>query len=206
MTVSANYATTGIALVKCPVSNPCTTNYTAAGQTLSYNYKVTNTGSISLIGVAVADDLVSPVNCPNPTLAGFASEICTGSYLTTAGDVTAGSVTNNATATGTDIDYGNPVASVPSSATIYALPTVTNVSPNSGTAGGGTTVTLTGTGFVGASSVDFGGTLAPAFTVNSVTSITVTSPPHSVGTVDVHVTNPGGVSPSNPPNDQYTYS
>ena len=38
--------------------------------------------------------------------------------------------------------------------------------------GGGTSVTITGTNFTGATAVAFGGTLAVSFTVNSATSIT----------------------------------
>ena len=53
-------------------------------------------------------------------------------------------------------------------------PTVTGVSPTSGPAG--TTVTLTGTGFTGATAVHFGSTNQPTFTVNSDTSITVNAP------------------------------
>ena len=69
-------------------------------------------------------------------------------------------------------------------------PSVTNVSPNTGSAAGGTPVTITGTNLAGASVVKFGSTNATAFTVNSATSITATSPPGS-GTVEVTVTTPG---------------
>src|SRR5689334_12453761 len=56
-------------------------------------------------------------------------------------------------------------------------PTVTNVSPNSGTTAGGTTVFITGSGFCDVTSaVDFGATAATAFTVQSDTSIKATSP------------------------------
>ena len=53
------------------------------------------------------------------------------------------------------------------------VPTVTGVSPASGPSTGGTTVTITGTGFAGASAVNFGaGNPAIFFTVNSPTSMT----------------------------------
>jgi hypothetical protein len=88
--------------------------------------------------------------------------------------------------------------------TYESTPTVTGVSPATGVTTGGTSVTITGTGFVGATAVDFG-TAAASFTVNSVTSITATSPAGSTGVVDVTVTTPIGTSADNPPNDQFTY-
>ncbi len=50
------------------------------------------------------------------------------------------------------------------------------------------------------------GNPAQTFTVNDPTSITVTAPAGAVGTVDVTVTTSGGgTSPTNAPNDQFTY-
>lgn len=72
-------------------------------------------------------------------------------------------------------------------------PTVTGLSKNIGSMAGGTAVTITGTGFTGATSVKFGATNA-AFTVAGDTSITTTSPAGSAGTVDVTVSGPGGTS------------
>jgi hypothetical protein len=63
---------------------------------------------------------------------------------------------------------------------------------------GGTPVTITGTGFTGASAVTFGATAATSFTVNSDTSITAVSPPgvpgYPTGLVTVAVTTPAGTS------------
>jgi hypothetical protein len=83
-------------------------------------------------------------------------------------------------------------------------PAVTGVSPGSGPSAGGNTVTLTGTGFTGASAVSFGTVPATSFTVNSDTSITATVPAGTVGIDDVTVTTPGGTSPTSPA-DQYVY-
>jgi hypothetical protein len=84
-------------------------------------------------------------------------------------------------------------------------PTVTGVSPTSGPAAGGTSVAITGTGFiVGASTVKFGAVTASTVTVNSATSITATSPAGSAGTVDVTVTTAGGTSATSS-SDQFTY-
>src|SRR6185437_5148087 len=82
-------------------------------------------------------------------------------------------------------------------------PVVTAISPTTGPVGGGTLVTVTGTGFTGATSVNFGGTTAVP-TVVSDTSLTVTSPAHAAGTVDVLVTNGVGTSAASTA-DQFTY-
>ncbi len=74
-----------------------------------------------------------------------------------------------------------------------AAPIVTKLSPKTGPASGGTSVTITGTGFTGATSVKFGTTAATGFTVNSDTSITATAPAGS-GTVDATVTTSHGTS------------
>jgi hypothetical protein len=73
-------------------------------------------------------------------------------------------------------------------------PTVTKLSAKKGPAGGGTSVTITGTHYVGVTDVSFGGTPAASFIVNSATSLTAISPPHQTGTADVVVTTPNGKS------------
>jgi hypothetical protein len=87
--------------------------------------------------------------------------------------------------------------------TYTAAPTVTGLSPTSGPAAGGTLVTITGTGFTGASAVDFGTTAATNFNVVNATTITADSPP-GTGTVNVTVTTPGGTSPASQAG-QFTY-
>jgi len=75
--------------------------------------------------------------------------------------------------------------------TSASAPTVTSISPSGGPAAGGTSVTITGTNFTGASAVSFGGTAATSYTVNSATQITATAPAGS-GTVNITVTTTGG--------------
>jgi hypothetical protein len=85
------------------------------------------------------------------------------------------------------------------------FPVVTALDPASGTTLGGTTVTITGTGFSGATAVHFGAIPAAHFTVDSPEQITATTPPHGSATVDIRVTTPGGTSvadgPAGPAND-----
>ncbi len=79
--------------------------------------------------------------------------------------------------------------------TYVPAPVVNSISPTSGPASGGTTVTITGANFIsGSTTVYFGSKKATGVTVNSSTSISATSPSESVGTVDVTVTTPGGTS------------
>lgn len=70
-------------------------------------------------------------------------------------------------------------------------PTLSLVSPNNGSTAGATSVTLTGSGFTGTTSVTFGGTPA-AFTVQSDSAVAVTTPAHPAGAVDIDVTSTGG--------------
>lgn len=94
---------------------------------------------------------------------------------------------------------------VPGSQPPGALPAVSAVSPTTGLTTGGTTVTITGTAFTGATSVKFGSSNATTFTVNSDTQITATSPAGAAGTVDVTVTTSVGTSATSAA-DQFTYT
>jgi hypothetical protein len=67
------------------------------------------------------------------------------------------------------------------------------VSPSGGTAGGGDTVVISGSGFTGATTVDFGSNASSESTVTSPTTITTVSP-IGAGTVDVRVVTPAGTS------------
>lgn len=78
--------------------------------------------------------------------------------------------------------------------TILAPPTVSGISPASGTTAGGTAVTITGTGFVAPATVSFGGTSATNVSVVSPTEITADAPAGTAGGVNVMVTDPGGTS------------
>jgi hypothetical protein len=82
-------------------------------------------------------------------------------------------------------------------------PSVTGVSPNAGPTSGGNSVTISGSGFTGASNVNFGG-VGAAFTVNNDGSIKATAPPGAASTVDVTVITNGETSPTSF-SDLYTY-
>ncbi|OAA87028.1 cell wall-binding repeat-containing protein [Clostridium coskatii] len=108
------------------------------------------------------------------------------------------------------------ILSVFTSASVHAAeetvsggtPTVTSVSPSIGTALGGTSVTIKGTGFTGTKVVNFGTTEVKSFSVVSDTEIVVTAPiaffQDRRSTVDITV----GYYDSKPAtssNDQFTY-
>ena len=87
-------------------------------------------------------------------------------------------------------------------------PAVTGISPNAGPAGGGTAVTITGTGFTDATKVSFGGADVSAanFTSISDAQIEVNAPAGSAGKVDVTVTTPSGASDTSGAADDFTYT
>ncbi|GES43112.1 hypothetical protein RsS62_23640 [Rhizobium dioscoreae] len=84
-----------------------------------------------------------------------------------------------------------------------AGPTVSAISPNHGSTGGGTAVTITGTGFVaGSTTVTIGGNAATSVSVASPTSLTAVTPAGTAGAASVIVTTSGA---SNSANSLYTY-
>jgi len=84
-------------------------------------------------------------------------------------------------------------------------PVVTGVSPDFGGVGGGTNVTITGSGFCNNSqNVQFGGTDATNFVLDNDSQIRAVSPAHAAATVDITVITDGGTSPTSAA-DQFTY-
>lgn len=73
-------------------------------------------------------------------------------------------------------------------------PVLTAITPRAGLSAGGATVTLTGSGFTGATAVVFGGVASPSVTVVSDSEIIASSPPHQPGVVGVTVMTPAGSS------------
>jgi len=100
-----------------------------------------------------------------------------------------------------DVQVVNPFGSSPKVATDrfhYAgMPTITGVSPSSGTTHGGTTVAISGTNLGAVTTVLFGSQQADLVQA-SPTSLTVITPPHPRGQVDVVASGPGGSSATGP--------
>jgi uncharacterized repeat protein (TIGR01451 family) len=130
-TVAANIVT--VSLVKSAVVAPASDQNSAqVGDTVTYSYNVTNTGNVPLTLVAVSDPTAGSVACPTPAppgLAPGATETCTARtpYLVKQTDVDVGSVTDTATATGSDATNFTSPASAPSSTkvpTVAAAPSL----------------------------------------------------------------------------------
>ncbi len=82
--------------------------------------------------------------------------------------------------------------------TFVPAPTISSLTPSKGPASGGTSVTITGTHFTGASKVTFGTTTAASYTVTSATMIKAKTKAHAPGTVQISVTTVGGTATSVP--------
>ncbi|MFK4851295.1 hypothetical protein ACI3KT_06640 [Microbacterium sp. ZW T6_19] len=105
---------------------------TAAGQTITYSFLVTNTGNVTLSDVTVTETdfsgtgALSDIACPAgaASLAPGASVTCTATYVVTQADVDAGSITNAATGTGTPPNpLTPPPVSPPDEVTVDIPPT-----------------------------------------------------------------------------------
>ena len=131
---------------------------------------------------------------------------CTVTGTGCSGSITAptspGPVTVNAAFGGTSTV---PPMTASASFTVVSAPAITAVNPASGSAGGGQTVTVTGSQFLPGATVDFGaGNPAGGVSVNAAgTAITLTTPPAPPGlslpaVVDVTVTNPDGGTATDP--------
>jgi hypothetical protein len=83
-------------------------------------------------------------------------------------------------------------------------PTITSLSPTSGSTAGGTLVQINGSNLSGVTAVSFGGTPAMQFTPISPTLVTAIAPAHLAGVVDVRVTTAGGTSALSAA-DQFTF-
>lgn len=86
-----------------------------------------------------------------------------------------------------------PSGTLTSSRSFFAVPAVSSIAPGSGAVG--SQVTITGSGFLGATAVKFGGVKSTSFAVNSATSITA-AVPVGAKTGKISVTTPGGTASS----------
>lgn len=82
-------------------------------------------------------------------------------------------------------------------------PTITTVTPSTGTTAGGTAFTIVGTNLTGATALTIGGTAATSRVVVDDTHITAVTPAKTAGAYDVVVTTPAG---SGTKTNGFTYS
>jgi len=159
-TDTASYATAELALVK--EASPLT--YTSAGEIISYNFTVTNTGAAILAGpVVISDPLVPGASCPSLSTIGNNDNffdpsefiVCTGAYTTQASDVTNLSITNTAQASagGFDSPADSATVTVP-----VAEPTIVKSFATDPVAVGNSsvlTITVTNNAVIGLTGVGF---------------------------------------------------
>ena len=145
---------------------------------------VTGTGFSSTATVSFGTDAATNVTVKSST------ELVATSPAHSAGPVDVVVTDATGTSATSSADVFTYVTSQPSSSSSTA-PTVTGITPASGPAAGGTTVTITGTGFTKTTAVSFE-TTAASVTFTSSTTLSVVTPAHASGTVTVTVTTSGG--------------
>jgi uncharacterized repeat protein (TIGR01451 family) len=146
---TATYGTTGLTIAKSATE----TYFTAAGNVLHYSYVVTNSGFAPLLGpVTVADDKSTDESCPAVSSVGDhdnyldpgESVTCVATYTVQAADVTAGLVTNLASALVSGVTSNTAVKTIG-----LAALTITKSADLTSTAATGPivyTITVTNTG------------------------------------------------------------
>ncbi len=100
-------------------------SFTAAGQTITYTYALANTGTVTINKLLVSGANTGLISCA-PALPAGNSTTCKSSYLTTAGDISAGGISFSATVTGAPSAAGG----LPDAATATASGIVTFIAPS----------------------------------------------------------------------------
>jgi hypothetical protein len=118
----------------------------------------------------------------------FGGAAATNVVVVSGTQITATTPAGNAGAVTVTVTVGSQSGSLTNGFTYLTPPTVSSVSPNTGSTGGGTAVTITGTNFASGATVTFGGAAATNVVVVSATQITATTPAGSAGAVTVTVT------------------
>ena len=123
---------------------------TKAGQSVTYDFRVTNTGNTLLNDLVVSDTqsvpgeaLNGPVSCPTTSVAAGASVTCTGGYTVTSTDIANAEVTDTAVAKATTPTGMNVTSNTSAYTIVVSNPTTTTktVTPTAKT----TTKTVTPT-------------------------------------------------------------
>jgi hypothetical protein len=213
--VTGNYAGQGTsialsadgsaAIVGGPYDNPNQSNKSIT-MGAAWAFSIPRVTAIAPSGGPAAGGTAVTITGSNFTYAtavNFGANVAPSFTVNSAGSITAIAPAGSGTVDVTVTVDGVTTATSAADRFTYQVPVVTMIAPSSGPAAGGTSVTITGANFSGASAVQFGAAYAPAFTVNSATSITATAPAGS-GTVDVTVTVDGFTSATSAA-DQFSY-
>ena len=194
VSVTAPEPTTGIEVQMVAGTLPTVSSLSPNSGPLSGNTAVTIMGS----GFTGATHVQFGFNAPPFTVVSD-TEITTSSPMAPAGQVDVQVTTPEGTSAPTMADKFTYTSGT------GTPPTVNSISPNTGPVSGGTSVTITGSGFTGATHVQFGVNTPPTFTVVSDNEIMASSPMAPAGQVDVQVTTPAGTSQPTMA-DKFTYT
>ena len=204
-TLTKANGTIGIGL--CNQTTGCT-NVWSVGNYISNNASVTYTSQVG--------PFVTSVLPTSGITAGGTSITITGTDFTGATGVTIGGAacTNVVVVDATTITCTTPAGTAGAASVevttpngssaantlftyVVPAPTLTAISPTSGSTAGGTSITITGTDFTGATGVSIGGAACTNVVVVDATTITCTTPAGTAGTASVLVTTPGGTNAAN---------
>lgn len=176
--------------IKTLALNPTTVAFgnRTLNTTSTKTVQLTNTGSIDWAWSSAGTDNAA-VNMPSTTCGTLkAGQSCTVTVSYKPSQL--GAITAHITLSS---NFGN--ISIPVTGTgVAPAPTVTKVSPTSGSHLGGTRITVTGTNFVQVSSITVGGVKATALSCSSATSCSATTPAGTAGARDVRVVTATGTS------------
>jgi hypothetical protein len=198
---------TGTGVVDVTVTNETGTSATSSADQFSYDAVPTVSAISPNAGRIAGGDVVTITGAgfvPGETTASFG----TGPAITALCSATSCSATAPSLLAGpiaiTVSTPGGTSTDVPADQfTSDDAPTVSAISPSDGPPGGGTLVSVTGTGLADATGISFNNTAADTYLINSDTSATATSPA-GTGMVDITVTNETGTSPITSA-DEFTY-
>ena len=136
---------------------------------------------------------ITGANFANGATVTFAGTAATNVVVVNSTTITATTPAGSAGAVTVTVTVNGQSGSLTNGYSYIAPPTVTSVSPNTGTTAGGTAVTIMGTNFATGATVTFGGVAATSVVVVNSTTLTATTPAGSAGAVTVTVTNPGSL-------------
>ncbi len=210
-TVAIGGVDCGTLTVNSTTQISCTTGAHASGAVDVVVTSVSQTGTLTSGFTYRAAPTVSSVNLSSGSVVGGASVTITGTGFVTGATATFGgstctspNVSNATTMTCTTPSHAAGAVSVvvtnpdnqSGSATAYTFnnvtPTVTAISPTSGSTSGATAVTLTGTGFITGTTASVDGVNCSSVVVVSTTSLTCVTGAHAAGLVNVTATTSGG--------------
>ncbi|WP_298323883.1 gliding motility-associated C-terminal domain-containing protein [uncultured Dokdonia sp.] len=164
-----------IALIKTGTFNDVNGDgFAQAGETVTYNFTVTNTGNVTITNIVITDPMVTVIGGPIDLVAG-ASDATTFSavYTITQADVDGGGVTNQALATGQNPDGVDVTDTSDDNSNLEDDETITTFPTDAGS------IALIKTGFFNDESGDgfaqVGETVTYNFTVTNTGNVTITN-------------------------------